>query len=316
MIKNALTAAIVVAAAGCASRDEPPPGYQGVVELDERLLSFEVPGRVVSVTAVRGQLVDPSMVLATLDDSQAQTAVSVREAEAKAAAERAKLVAAGGRTEDIRALEAQIRAAKANEAYAQKRAADDRTLVAKGAIASSALDESQTRLEAATSERQALEQRLRELRAGARREEVAGAAASATAAQSSVQLEKDRAGKYQLRAVQAGEVLDVHIDPGEVVGAGTPILTVGDTTHPYVDVFVPQADIGPVHVGAGASVRVDSVPQPLAGSVERVERRTEFTPRYLFNHERSNLVVRVRVRVQDPQRVLHAGVPAFVVIGP
>jgi HlyD family secretion protein len=316
MIKNALIAVAIVGAASCASRDEPPPGYQGVVELDERLLAFEVPGRVVTVTAQRGQLVDPSMVLATLDDSQAKTAVSVREAEARAASERAKLVAAGSRPEDIRALEAQVRAAKASEAYAQKRANDDRTLVAKGALASSALDESQTRLEAATSERQALEQRLRELRVGARTEEVAGATASATAAQSSVELEKDRASRYQLHAVQPGEVLDVHIDPGEVVAAGTPIVTVGDTTHPYVDVFVPQGEIGPVHVGAGASIRVDSVPGTLAGSVERVERRTEFTPRYVFNHERSNLVIRVRVRVQDPQRLLHAGVPAFVVIGP
>jgi HlyD family secretion protein len=278
------------------------------------VLAFEVPGKVVTVTAVRGELVDPTKVLATLDDTQARTSVSVREAEAKAAEERAKLVAAGGRSEDIRAIEANIRAAKASEAYAQKRLADDRALVAKNAIASSVLDEDQTRLESAVAQRQALEQQLRELRSGARREEVAGAQASASAAAGSVELERDRVRRYQLTAVQPGEVLDVHVDPGEVVAAGTPVVTIGDTSHPYVDIFVPQQDVAHVRVGAAASVRVDSLAQPLTGTVELVSRRTEFTPRYLFNQERANLVVRTRVRVADPEHLLHAGTPAFVVL--
>ncbi len=302
-----------VALGGC-RKDQVPPGYQGVVELDERVLSFEVPGRVVTVTAVRGQSVDPSEVLATLDDAQAKTAVAMREYEAKAAEERAKLVAAGGHSEDIRAVEANIRAAKSSEAYAQKRLADDQALVAKNAIASSVLDEDRTRLENATAQRQALEQQLRELKSGGRSEEVAGAEASASAAAGSVALERDRAERYQLHAIQPGEVLDVHVDPGEVVAAGTPVVTVGDTSHPYVDIFVPQQDIAGVRVGAEASIRVDSLNYPLAGAVESVSRRTEFTPRYLFNQERANLVVRTRVRVVVPQHVLHAGTPAFVVI--
>jgi HlyD family secretion protein len=315
MSKQAWMAAGLAMLVGCA-RDEVPPGYQGVVELDERILSFDVPGRVLTVTAIRGELIDPSKVLATLDDAQARTAVTVREAEALAAGEKAKLVAAGGRSEDLRALEAQLRGARATEANAKKRLADDRTLAAKGAIAKVVVDDDETRYEAASSEVRTLEQQLKELRTGGRREEVIGAEATATAAASSVELERDRARHYQLHAVQPGEVLDVHVDPGEVVAPGTPVLTVGDTSHPYVDIFVPQQSIAAVRVGAAATVRVDSLAQTLPGTVELVSRRTEFTPRYLFNHERSNLVVRTRVRVADPQRLLHAGTPAFVVIGP
>jgi hypothetical protein len=64
-----------------------------------------------------------------------------------------------------------------------------------------------------------------------------------------------------------------------------------------------------------ASVRVDSSKEPLLGVVEHVGTRTEFTPRYIFSErERPNLVVRVRVRVDDPQKKTHAGVPAFVAI--
>jgi HlyD family secretion protein len=78
-------------------------------------------------------------------------------------------------------------------------------------------------------------------------------------------------------------------------------------------VFVPQAEISAVKVGQGAKVRVDALGSELGGKVEHISRRTEFTPRYLFSErERATLVVRVRVRVDDPKEQLRAGVPAFV----
>ena len=315
MIKNRLIALLVVLVA--CDRDEGPAGYQGVIELDERVLAFEVPGRVIALGAARGDQIEPAHVLATLDDSQPRASIAVREAEAVAAGERAKVVALGGRSEDIRAFEAQLRGARANEHLAAKRHADDLVLVAKGAIAQSIADDSDARRRIATAEREALEQRLRELRTGARGEEIAGAKAQATAAEAVVKLEADRANRYQLRTLHAGEVLDVHVEAGEVVAAGTPVMTIGDPAHPYVDVFVPQQDLAAVRVGARATLRVDAAPQAFQGAVEHVSRRTEFTPRFIFSRkERANLVIRVRVRVDDPQRALHAGTPAFVTFGP
>jgi hypothetical protein len=62
-------------------------------------------------------------------------------------------------------------------------------------------------------------------------------------------------------------------------------------------------------------VRVDALGTTLPGHVEHVARKAEFTPRFLFSErERPNLVIRVRVRVDDPGERLHAGVPAFVTI--
>lgn len=313
MIKNA--AAMLLVLAACEQRAQ-PSGYQGVIELDERTLAFEVPGRVTSLDAARGDRVEPARVLATLDDAQPRAAIAVREAESRVAAERAKLVAAGGRSEDILALEAQIRAARATEALAIKRNKEDVMLVDKGALARSVADESDARRKSATAEREALEQRVRELRTGARKEELAGASAQASAAEAAVKVEADRADRYRLRSLHAGEVLDVHVEAGEVVSAGAPVITIGDTAHPRVDIFVPQGELAGVKVGARATIRVDETVLPFTGTVEHVSRRTEFTPRFIFSpNERANLVIRVRVRVDDPQHALHAGTPAFVHIG-
>jgi HlyD family secretion protein len=98
-----------------------------------------------------------------------------------------------------------------------------------------------------------------------------------------------------------------------VVAAGAPVLTLADTTRPFAEVFVPQAEMSRVKLGALALVRVDTLDRPLTGHVEHVARQTEFTPRFLFSErERPNLVVRVRVRIDDSERKLHAGLPARV----
>jgi HlyD family secretion protein len=94
---------------------------------------------------------------------------------------------------------------------------------------------------------------------------------------------------------------------------GLPVLTVADVKRPYADVFVPEGETAGVRLGAIARATVDGQPQEVPGRIERVYRRTEFTPSYLFSEgERSNLVLRVRVRFDDPQGLLHAGLPVFV----
>ena len=120
-----------------------------------------------------------------------------------------------------------------------------------------------------------------------------------------------------LHAGIAGEIVDVATKSGELAAVGTPAVTVADTTHPYVDVFVPQGELDGIKPGVRAEVRVDATSAPFQSSIESVSPDTEFTPKFLFSdRERPHLVVRVRVRVSDPDRRLHSGVPAFARITP
>jgi HlyD family secretion protein len=212
-------------------------------------------------------------------------------------------------------MQAQLRAAQASEGLLQKNLERERSLFAQGAVAVASVDDLESRLRAATATRQGLEQRVRELQNGARREEIAQAEAHASVANQQVKLGGERVDRYALRALSNGTVLDVHADPMEIVAAGAPVFTIADTKRPYVDVFVPAAELSGVRLNAAAQVVVDGGPHPFPASVEYVEHRTEFTPRYLFSdRERGQLVVRVRIRIDDAEEALHAGVPAFVTI--
>ncbi|HVY30019.1 MAG TPA: HlyD family efflux transporter periplasmic adaptor subunit [Polyangiaceae bacterium] len=294
---------------------EPDSSLQGVVELEETPLGFELGGRLVQLLVKEGDAVEVGTVLARIDDGLERSNRDAQASQVEVAKQQASAVRAGARGEELRSLQARVDAARATEGLLQKQAARERTLVEKGAVAAASLDDVEAQLARATAERDALEHNLKLVRQGARREDVSVADARAQAASAALEVNDARLVRHELRSPIRGTVLDVNYEQGEVVGAAAPVLTLADTHDPYVDIFVPQSAIAAVSVGQAARVKVDALPTALSGRVEHIARRTEFTPRYLFSEkERATLVVRVRIRVADPKEQLRAGVPAFVTL--
>jgi HlyD family secretion protein len=312
---GAVVAAVL--AAGCVRPPPLPAGYQGIVEYDDRVLAFEVPGRVASVPVIRGDMVKAGQVLAQLDDTLQKLTVESREKDQAAAEADLALLLAGTRQEDVASAADEVHAAAASEDLAHKSADRVRALFAQGALPQADVDKANDDLEHSVAERRSLEQRLQAMRRGSRPEEIARSRARVDQARSVLALEQERLARYALRAGTSGEVTDVSVKAGEMASVGTTAVTLADTTHPYADVFVPQGDLAGIRAGARATVRVDASSAPFDASVEYVAPETEFTPKFLFSpRERPNLVVRVRVRIDDPGRRLHSGVPAFARIAP
>lgn len=314
MVKNYAAILSLALVAGCGRYAGPAP-FQGIVEFQERRIGFETPGRLRTLHVKRGDPVGAGAPLADLDDVLQRHVRDARAAELAGAQARAALLRAGARREDTRATQAQLDAARAAEDTARRSAEREAVLEQTGASPASVGDRSRMEARRATAEREALEQKLSALKDGARPQEIAAADAAVAAATAVLALEDERLARCRLVAPDAGRVLEVSIEPGEVVGAGVPVVVLADTAHPYVDVFVPQGDIGGIAIGDVAKVQVDALDAPLSGTVEDVGRRTEFTPRFLFSdRERPNLVLRVRVRIGDPAGKLHAGLPARVTV--
>jgi HlyD family secretion protein len=289
------------------------PPLQGIVELEETPVGFELGGRLTQLLVKEGDVVELGAVLARIDDGLERSSRDAQAGQVEVARQQAGAVKAGARGEEVRSLQARVDAAKATEALLQKQVARERTLVEKGAIAQASLDDIEAQLTRASAERDSLEHNLKLLRQGARHEDVSVAEARAQAATAALEMNDARLVRHELRSPLRGTVLDVNFELGEVVGAAAPVVTLADAQHPYVDVFVPEAEIARVSVGQTAQVKIDALNSELSGHVEHIARRTEFTPRYLFSEkERATLVVRVRVRVDDPKEQLRAGVPAFV----
>ncbi len=298
---------------GCTAAPTESDSWQGVVELDERRIGFEVPGRLLEVHVHEADRVESGRPLARLDPTLEEIQRDARRAEVLAADARLRLLQAGPRAEEVRAAAAELRGARDTLEVLRRDLARSSALTDRGAMAVASTDRLRGEVQAAEERVAALAERLRALRSGTRSQEIEIAEAQLEAARQGVRMVEARLERHQITAPMTGTVLDVHVDPGEFVAAGTPVVTLADLDAPYVDVFVPQNRIEEVTLGAEVVVHVDSPSDAFEGHIEWIGRTLEFTPRFLFSeHERPNLVLRVRVRLADPEHRLHAGMPARV----
>lgn len=321
MIKNCaarawvLALAFALAAQGCdrAGATGQAEPLQGVVEHDEVTLAFEVTGRVSHVYVREGDALSGEVILARLDEGLTRPERDAKAAELEAARAQLALLEAGPRSEDVRAVQADLRSVVEQQKVLERQRARQAQLTRRGAAPAASLDALDAQQSALAGRRAVLEQNLRALKSGARPEELDAARAQVQALQAQLAAMDARLARFTLTYDAPATVLEVLIKPGEVAAAGAPAFLVADLDHPYVDVFVPQARISTLAVGMPMEVRIDALDQPVFGHVERVNSNAEFTPRFLFSErERENLVIRVRVRIDDPRHLLRAGVPAFV----
>jgi len=312
---GAAIACFLLLAGGCSSPgDRSPEPLQGVVELQERGLGFEAGGRLAALPVERGDPVEAGAELARLDDTFARLQRDAAEATLSAARARLALLQAGARSGELRARASELRAARSRAETIEHRLRRQRLLLEGGAGTSSSVEDLETEAASSRAQADALAARYGVARDGARVEELAMAEAEVAAGRAQLRAAEERLARTSLRADRPGVVVDLLAEAGEVVGSGRPVVVLADPSRPSVDVFVPQAAIGEVRIGDRAGVTADLLAgASLEGTVEHIARATEFTPRYLFSdRERPNLVVRVRVRIDDPEQRLRAGVPAFV----
>lgn len=316
-LRRALVSTCLLLVPACTQQAAVPPGYQGVVELETGLVSFEAAGRIKEILVHRGDTVKEGAVLARLDDSLELLVRASREEEVKSAIADLTLLKAGVRPQDVAAIAADAKAIAASEELAKKNLERAQKLLQAGTIPQADVDRSESELERLKQQRKSIEEKLSAARQGARPEEVARAKVRVELAESQLATENEKLTRFVLRASRTGTVTDVMVRAGELANVGTVALTVADVAHPYADVFVPQDKLAGIKLGTKAIAHVDALKAPANGEVEYISPQTEFTPRFLFSaQERPHLVIRVRVRIDDGEHVLHAGVPAFVEIRP
>jgi HlyD family secretion protein len=140
------------------------------------------------------------------------------------------------------------------------------------------------------------------------------AAAQADAERAGAQLEEARANRRDLHVVApfAGTVATRTAEPGEVIMAGTPVVTLVNLAEVYLRAFVPEGQIGRVRVGQPARVYLDSAPAtPIAARVSRVDPEAAFTPENTyFREDRVKQVVGVKLQLQGAVGFAKPGMPA------
>lgn len=109
-----------------------------------------------------------------------------------------------------------------------------------------------------------------------------------------------------------GVVLVKAADPGEVLAAGTTVVTVGDIEHPWLRAYINETDLGRVKLGTKASIKTDSYQGKVyEGRVSFISSEAEFTPKQIqTQEERVKLVYRIKISLDNPRHELKSNMPA------
>jgi HlyD family secretion protein len=111
---------------------------------------------------------------------------------------------------------------------------------------------------------------------------------------------------------QAGVVLRKHVEPGEMIAAGTPAITLADLDNIWLKIYIPEPRLGQVKLGQAAEIATDSYPNKrYKGTVTFINSEAEFTPKNVqTQEERVKLVFAVKIRLDNPNQELKPGMPA------
>jgi HlyD family secretion protein len=140
------------------------------------------------------------------------------------------------------------------------------------------------------------------------------AAAKAEAEQAQAQLAEAEANRADLTVLAPfnGTVITRTAEPGEVIQAGTPVITLLNLSKVYLRGFVPEGQIGEVKLRQPCHIFLDSNPkQALDGYVLRVDPQSTFTPEntYFFN-DRVKQVIGVKLALTQGIGFAKPGMPA------
>ena len=317
----------VAAAALAACRDQTPPDLvraSGHVEATEVQVAPEVGGRLIELKVAEGDRVNVGDLIARLDTTSVDLALRRARAERDQVDAQLRLLLAGSRIEDIRQAESQVAAAEADVAAvrADLKAAEADLGRFEGLLRSNSGSEKQRddaaarrdvareRLRAAEERVQGAKDALARLRAGARREEIDAARARVAAADAQIATLEQNLSDASLVSPVAGIVTQKLADVGEVLVPRTPIVAVTDLDHAWANVYIDEPVVPRVRLGQPATIFTDAGGPGIAGTVTFISSKAEFTPRNVQTaEERSKLVYRIKVSVDNRQGILKQGMP-------
>ena len=217
---------VIIAVIGTLVFKSEPEIIQGYVEVSEYRVSSKVPGRVLELRVKEGDYVNVGDTLASIDAPDVKAKLAQAESAESAASAMDQMANNGARREQINGAYALLQQAKAGLEIAQKSYNRVQRLYDEGVMSAQKRDEAFANYKAIEAQVKAAQSQYDMAVNGARREEKMAAAAQVNRAKGAVQEVNSYISETMQTAQKAGEVSDVYPKEGELIGTGSPIMSV------------------------------------------------------------------------------------------
>ena len=241
---------IIVALIGFLALDREPNVIQGQVEVSEYRVSSKVPGRILEIRVKEGDFVKVGDTLAILDAPEVRAKMEqARSAENAAAALELK-AQNGARKEQIQGAFSVLQQAKAGFEIAEKSYNRIQRLFDEGVVSAQKRDEVYANYKAMEAQMKAAQSQYDMAVNGARMEDKMAAAAQVGRAKGAVNEVNSYIHETVQIAQMEGEVADIYPKVGELVGTGSPIMSIAVMDDMWGTFNVREDQLGDMKVGS------------------------------------------------------------------
>jgi len=217
---------IIVALIGFFTLGQTPDIIQGEVEVSEYRVSSKVPGRILELRVKEGDYVHVGDTLAILDAPEVEAKKTQAQSAEEAASAISEMAQAGARREQISGAFQLWQQAKAGLEIAQKSYERVQRLYDEGVMSAQKRDEAFASYKALQAQEKAAKSQYDMALNGARNEEKKAAAAQVRRAEGAVQEVNSYINETVQVAQVEGEVSTIYPKVGELIGTGSPIMSI------------------------------------------------------------------------------------------
>ena len=253
------TVVLIVALIGHLTLQRDPEEIQGEMEVEEYRVSGKVPGRILALLAKEGDFVHAGDTLAIIEAPEVNAKMVQAQSAADAATAIAQMTQNGARKEQIQAAAQILEQAKAGLEIAEKSYNRMKKLREEEVISAQKFDEAEAMYKSAQAQVKTAQSNYQMAVNGARDEERRAAAATAGQARGAVQEVQGYVRETIQRAQMAGEVTDVYPKVGELVGTGTPIMSIAMMDDQWATFNIREDQLKGMKVGQEITVRIPAL---------------------------------------------------------
>ena len=247
---------MIVAVIGLLAIDRDPDMIQGQVEVSEYRVSSKVPGRILELRVKEGDYVKAGDTLAILDAPEVRAKMEQAQSAENAAAALELKAQNGARKEQIQGAFSVLQQAKAGFEIAEKSYNRVQRLFDEGVMSAQKRDEAFASYKAMEAQMKAAQSQYDMAVNGARMEDKMAATAQVGRAKGAVQEVNSYIHETVQIAQKEGEVTDVYPKVGELVGTGSPIMSIAMMDDMWGTFNVREDQLNGMQVGTEFSVFV------------------------------------------------------------
>ena len=267
---------VIVALIGFLALGRDPEVIQGEMEVEEYRVSGKVPGRILELRVKEGDMVQAGDTLAIIEAPDVKAKMAQAQSAADAAAAMEQMAKNGARKEQLQAAKQLVEQAKAGLEIAEKSYNRMKILYEEEVVSAQKYDEAEAMYKSAQAQMKAAQSQYDMAVNGARAEERRAASATAGQARGAVQEVTSYINETVQIAQMAGEVTDVYPKVGELVGTGSPIMSIAVMDDQWATFNIREDQLKGVQIGTEMTVQIPALDKELKMKVYHMKDKGSF----------------------------------------